>query len=302
MKIENGRIYYGSSKRSAGEKAFDFFNIVFMLLLTAIYVVPILLLVNSSFTETSFLNQQGFSLIIPKFSLEYYKAIFSMESNQFVTSMLNSVLVVSSTIVIMVFTTTLAAHALSRSKLQFKKLFSFFYIIPMLFAGGTIPYYLVMNDLGLVNSLWAIILPSGVSAWYIFLAKNSFLSIPESLFESAEIDGANSFVILLKITLPLGFPIIATIILYTAVGVWNDWFQAALFLDSNHMNLWPVIAFVRRLQESPEFMQAYFGNTNLNTEGLRSATVILSLLPIVMVYPFVQRFFIKGITTGAIKE
>lgn len=288
--------------KSKGEKIFDVCNVIFMIIFALIFIIPILLLINSSFTGTKALTLHGYSLIIRDFSLEYYKAIFSMESNQFVISILNSLFVVVCTTVLMVFTTSLAAYALTRKKLQFKKFFTYYFIISMLFSGGTIPYYILINNLGLMNTLWALILPSGVSAWYILLARKFFQQVPEALIEAAELDGANNLQILFKVVLPLNLPIIATISLYTSVAMWNDWFAASLFIDSNHYQLWPIQAFIRRIEDSDEFLKAYFGDTNLNYGGLRSAAVIISLIPIVLVYPFLQKFFIKGSLEGGVKE
>ena len=288
--------------KSKGEKIFDVCNVIFMIIFALIFIIPILLLINSSFTGTKALTLHGYSLIIRDFSLEYYKAIFSMESNQFVISILNSLFVVVCTTVLMVFTTSLAAYALTRKKLQFKKFFTYYFIISMLFSGGTIPYYILINNLGLMNTLWALILPSGVSAWYILLARKFFQQVPEALIEAAELDGANNLQILFKVVLPLNLPIIATISLYTSVAMWNDWFAASLFIDSNHYQLWPIQAFIRRIEDSDEFLKAYFGDNNLNYGGLRSAAVIISLIPIVLVYPFLQKFFIKGSLEGGVKE
>lgn len=288
--------------KSKGEKIFDVCNVIFMIIFALIFIIPILLLINSSFTGTKALTLHGYSLIIRDFSLEYYKAIFSMESNQFVISILNSLFVVICTTVLMIFTTSLAAYALTRKKLQFKKFFTYYFIISMLFSGGTIPYYILINNLGLMNTLWALILPSGVSAWYILLARKFFQQVPEALIEAAELDGANNLQILFKVVLPLNLPIIATISLYTSVAMWNDWFAASLFIDSNHYQLWPIQAFIRRIEDSDEFLKAYFGDTNLNYGGLRSAAVIISLIPIVLVYPFLQKFFIKGSLEGGVKE
>ncbi len=288
--------------KTRGEKVFDVFNIFLMILFALLFIIPILLVINSSFTATNELTRYGYTLFIKKFSLEYYKAIFNMESSQFARSILNSIIIMIGTVIIMVINTSLAAYALTRRKLQFKKIISFYYIIPMLFGGGTIPYFLVIKSLGLINTWWAIILPSGVSAWYILLVRNFFTGIPESLYEAAELDGASNVQVLFRVALPLGFPIIATIILYTSVGVWNDWFQASLFIDSNHYDLWPIQAFIRRLEDSDEFLKAYFGNTSLNYSGIRAAAVIISLIPIVIAYPFVQKFFIKGTMAGSVKE
>lgn len=288
--------------KSKGEKIFDVCNVIFMIIFALIFIIPILLLINSSFTGTKALTLHGYSLIIRDFSLEYYKAIFSMESNQFVISILNSLFVVICTTVLMIFTTSLAAYALTRKKLQFKKFFTYYFIISMLFSGGTIPYYILINNLGLMNTLWALILPSGVSAWYILLARKFFSQVPEALIEAAELDGATNLQVLFKVVLPLNLPIIATISLYTSVAMWNDWFAASLFIDSNHYQLWPIQAFIRRIEDSDEFLKAYFGDTNLNYGGLRSAAVIISLIPIILIYPLLQKFFIKGSLEGGVKE
>ena len=288
--------------KSRGEKTFDVFNIIFMVIFALIFIIPILLLINSSFTGTVSLTKNGYSLIIRDFSFEYYEAIFSMESKQFIISILNSLFIVVCTTILMVITTSLAAYALTRKKLQFRGFFTYFFIISMLFSGGTIPYYILINKLGLMNTLWALILPNGVSAWYILLTRKFFQSVPEAFIEAAELDGASNLQILFKIVLPLNLPIIATVSLYTAVAMWNDWFAASLFIDSNHYNLWPIQAFIRRVEDSDEFLKAYFGNTSLNFGGIRSAAVILSLLPIVIIYPLLQRYFIKGQLEGGVKE
>ena len=204
----------------------------------------------------------------------------------------------------MVIVTSLYAYAVSRKQTQFKTFFVTLLIIPMLFAGGTIPYYLTINSLGLMNSQWAIILPSSVNAWYIILVKNYFAGLPDSLCEAAQLEGANNVQTLFKVVLPLGFPIVATVILYSAVAIWNDWFQASLFLDSAHKSLWPVQAVVRELNSSIESLQsaAGSGSNTVNSEGVRSAAVVISTLPIVIVYPFLQRFFISGVLVGSVKE
>jgi len=291
--------YVSHELKSRGEKAFDVFNVILMILFSLLFIIPVLLLINSSFEKTF---SGVFSLVIKDFSFSNYVSIFTMESNQFVRSVFNSIIILIGTTTLMVITTSCASYALTRKKLQFKKFITFYFIIPMLFGGGTIPYYLIIKNLGLINTYWAIILPSGVSAWYILLVKNFFLGIPEPLYEAAELDGATNIQVLFRVSLPLGFPIIATIILYTAVAIWNDWFQASIFLDSNHSDMWPIQAFIRRLEDSDEFLERYFGSDNINYEGIRSAAVLISLVPIVIAYPFVQKFFIKGSMAGGVKE
>ncbi len=290
--------------KSKGERAFDICNIIIMILLTIMFVYPIGLILSASFTDASALTKHGYSLLVRKFSLSSYSYIF-LAQGMFLRSMANSLFITACATLLMTLTTSLYAYAVTRKQLVFKKFFNFILIIPMLFAGGTIPYYLVINGLGLMNTHWAIILPSSVSAWYIILVKNFFAALPESLTEAAHLEGANNVQVLFKVVMPLGFPIIATIILYTAVATWNDWFQASLFLDSAHKDLWPVQSIVRIMNKEFESLVGAIGGgsaNELNSEGIKAAAVVLSTLPIVMVYPFLQRFFIDGVLVGSVKE
>lgn len=290
--------------KSKGEKVFDVCNIILMVLFTCAFVFPVIIIVSASFTSTEGLTKYGYSLFIHGFSLGSYKYIFTA-SDLFLRSMLNSLIITVSATALLVVTTSLYAYALTRKELQFRKFFTVLLLIPILFAGGTIPYYININNLGLMNSPLAIILPGAVNAWYILLVRNFFRNLPESLSEAAKIEGANNMQVLFRVTLPLGFPIIATIILYSAVALWNDWFQAMLFLDSSHKQLWPVQAVVRELNTNfSSIANAVGGGSTLglNSEGIKSAAVVISTLPIVIIYPFLQRFFINGVLVGGVKE
>ena len=181
--------------KSKGEKAFDIFNIFLMILLTVMFVYPAILIVCASFTSANMLTKYGYSVIIREFSLSSYKYIFTAQ-DLFLRAMGNSLFMTALGTFLLVITTSLYAYAVSRKKLVFKKFFVMVLVIPMLFAGGTIPYYLVINGLGLMNSQWAIILPFSVNAWYIVLAKNFFGNLPEALVESAQLEGANNVIIL----------------------------------------------------------------------------------------------------------
>lgn len=290
--------------KSKGEKVFDVCNIGLMILFACAFVFPVIIIVSASFTSTEGLTKHGYSLVIHGFSLESYKYIFTA-SDLFLRSMLNSLIVTASSTVLLVITTSLFAYALTRRELQFKKFFNIVLLIPILFAGGTIPYYVNINNLGLMNSQLAIILPGAVNAWYILLVRNFFQNLPESLNEAAKMEGANNLQVLFKVTLPLGFPIIATIILYSTVAQWNDWFQAMLFLDSSHKHLWTVQAVVRELNTNFSSIASTVGGGStlgLNSEGIKSAAVVISTLPIVLIYPFLQKFFINGTLAGGVKE
>lgn len=290
--------------KSKGERAFDIFNIFLMILLTVMFIYPAVLIVCASFSSAGTLTQYGYSLFIREFSLSSYEYLFTAQ-DLFLRSMGNSLFMTLLGTFFMVITTSLYAYAVSRKRLVFKKFFVIILVIPMLFAGGTIPYYLVINGLGLMNTQWAIILPFSVNAWYIMLSKNFFGSLPDALVESAQIEGANNVQILYKIILPLGFPIMATIILYSAVAIWNDWFQAMLFIDSSHKQLWPIQSVVREMETNFSSLVSSIGGGStlgLNSEGIKSAAVVISTLPIILAYPFLQRYFINGVLMGSVKE
>lgn len=290
--------------KSKGERAFDIFNIFLMILLTVMFIYPAVLIVCASFSSAGTLTQYGYSLFIREFSLSSYEYLFTAQ-DLFLRSMGNSLFMTLLGTFFMVITTSLYAYAVSRKRLVFKKFFVIILVIPMLFAGGTIPYYLVINGLGLMNTQWAIILPFSVNAWYIMLSKNFFRSLPDALVESAQIEGANNVQILYKIVLPLGFPIMATIILYSAVAIWNDWFQAMLFIDSSHKQLWPIQSVVREMETNFSSLVSSIGGGStlgLNSEGIKSAAVVISTLPIILAYPFLQRYFINGVLMGSVKE
>ena len=289
--------------KSRSEQAFDSINVILMVMLTLMFVLPVVYIVSTSFSSNVAITKHGYSLLVRDFTLDWYKFIFSAQ-DLFLGSMVNSAFMTATATFFMVIVTSLYAYAVSRKQTQFKTFFVTLLIIPMLFAGGTIPYYLTINNLGLMNSQWAIILPSSVNAWYIILVKNYFAGLPDSLCEAAQLEGASNVQTLFRVVFPLGFPIVATVILYSAVAIWNDWFQASLFLDSANKNLWPVQAVVRELNENVKILQssAGSGDSMVNVEGVRSAAVVISTLPIVIVYPFLQRFFISGVLVGSVKE
>ncbi len=284
--------------KSKSERAFDIFNIVFMIILSALFIFPLLMIICVSFSSNAAISKYGYSLIIRGFHFGWYKHIFVSDISIF-RALVNSIFMTLTATVIMVINVSLYSYSVTRPELQFKKFFNIFLVIPMIFAGGTIPYYLIIKSLGLLNSQWAIILPSGVNAWFIMLAKNFFKSLPESFVESAKLEGATNLQVLYKIVVPLAFPIIATIILYTAVAVWNDWFQASLLIDSTHKDLWPVQAVLNELNSN---LSKTGSDPNINTQGVYCAAIVVATLPIVIVYPFLQRFFIGGALVGGVKE
>lgn len=210
----------------------------------------------------------------------------------------------------MLFTCCTFAYALSSKTLKGRKFINAFMLIPMYFAGGTIPSFLLVLQLGLYNTAWALILPGAYSIWYIILVKAYFGTIPESLREAARIDGANHYQTLWNVYLPTSKPILAVIALYTIVGVWNSWFRPALYLTSQ--NLQPLQLYLRRIlveqtidlsQEmaNDALLKAAMAQTISNNQ-LKYTVIIISSLPMLIAYPFFQQYFVKGVMLGSLKE
>jgi putative aldouronate transport system permease protein len=195
-----------------------------------------------------------------------------------------------------------AAYALSKKRIPFNRIMTVYTIIPMFFGGGLIPFYIQMLRLQLVDNRWALILPAVWSGFNILVMRNFIYSIPSELEESALIDGANELVIAIRIFLPLSLPIIATIALWSAVGHWNEWFNAMIYIRSPSKQVLQVL--LRRVLMESQVSEMYDDPTNAVREtekSVRSALLFISTIPILVVYPFAQKYFIKGLTAGAVK-
>ena len=290
--------------KSKSEKAFDVVNSILMVILLLIFAVPYLLIITTSFTDETMISVHGPSLLIRKFSIDAYAYIFASQFT-FVRALLVSVYLTLVTTALGLVINSLFAYALSRRTLLGKKFFNFYLVFTMLFSGGMIPGYLIVTGLGLKNSLWAIILPAIVSAWNVILIRNYFYSIPESLAESAKIDGANNVQILLRIYVPISTSVLATISLFTAVAQWNNWSGPLLYIDNLHRELYPIQYLLREMLNNLDGVMGDTGGASSATipsESVKNAAVIVATLPIICVYPFLQKYFINGVIIGSVKE
>lgn len=285
-------------RKSAGEKTFTVFNYLLLTVLILVFALPYLLIVATSLTKAESIFEHGPSLIIRGLSFESYIYLFTAQ-DLFLNSVGVSLFVTCITVVLSVFVNAAYAYVVSRKGFVGQKFFSILILITMLFSGGTIPGYIVTTGLGLKNSVWALILPGIISAWYVFLIRSFFSTIPDSLDEAARLDGATNIRILIKIYMPLSKPIIATIALYTAVASWNAWTGAMLYLDSQHKNLYPLSYLVREIINDSNLTG---GTADIAADGVKNAAVVVSTLPIILVYPFLQKYFISGVLVGSIKE
>lgn len=272
-------------------------------------VFPFIFVVIISLTDEKTLATDGYRIIPSQWSLEAYKYVFQ-SGDMLLRSYGVTILVTLLGTLISLVMISLYAYAISRKSFRYRRFFSVFAIVTMLFNGGMIPTYMVVSQLmGLKNSIWALVLPLAMNAFYIMILRTFYsTSVPEAIIESARIDGAGDFFIFLRIVLPLSLPGLATIGLFSTLGYWNDWFNALLYIDNP--NLVPLQSMLMRIESSIAFIQQNSQNSSLSLTALQSipqdtsrmAMVVLATLPIIFAYPFFQRYFVQGLTVGAVKE
>ncbi|RRJ63543.1 carbohydrate ABC transporter permease [Paenibacillus oralis] len=272
-------------------------------------VFPFLFVVIISLTDEKTLATDGYRLFPAKWSLEAYRFVFESGDSLLRSYGVTILITVAGTLLSLVLI-ALYAYAISRKSFRYRRFFSVFAIVTMLFNGGMIPTYMVVSQLmGLKDTLWALILPLAMNAFYIMILRTFYsTSVPEAIIESARIDGAGDFYIFLRIVLPLSLPGLATIGLFSTLGYWNDWFNALLYIDNP--NLVPLQSMLMRIESSIQFIQQNSQNSSLSLQALssipqdtaRMAMVVLATLPIIFAYPFFQRYFVQGLTVGAVKE
>lgn len=281
---------------------FDVVNYVFFVVISLSFLFPLVMTLAISFSESLKLGSKPIGIWPIGFTLDSYKMLLS--DGRILRYYLNTILYASTGTVLMLFSTSLMAYPLTFRDFQGKTLITILLTITMFFGGGLIPYYLVVLKLGLINTLWALILPGAISAWNVFIFRTFFSSIPDSLRESAWMDGAGHFTVLFMIIVPLSRPLLATFTLFSVVGFWNDFFSALIFLRSQAKQ--PVQLFLRRilvLMDFQDVQNAAFLKmfVNLSSRTVKGAAVIITIIPILCVYPFLQKYFAKGIMVGAIK-
>lgn len=288
-------------KRSLGEKVFNVINILFMILFCASILYPYLQQLAMSFTPAAEAGKGGLRLLPAGFSLESYKKVIS--DGKLVTAYANTLFVVVVGTLISVVVIAMTAYPLSRKELPNKKLWTALLMFTMYFSGGLVPAYLLVKGLHLTDTLFAIILPMVMNVFYVIIMRNFFMSIPQSLIESAKMDGESEFGILFKIVIPLSRPILATVTLWCAVAYWNEWFKAMLYInDTDKITLQMMIRELLGELSTTEINAASADQNPITPEGVRAATIVLSTVPILCVYPFLQKYFVTGIMMGAVKE
>ena len=278
-------------------------NTFILLLLAFIVLYPLYFIIIASISDPDAVLAGKVFLYPVSITLSGFSKI--LEKADVWKGYLNTIIYTILTVVISLLVTIPAGWALSRKNLLFRKAFMVYFIIPMFFGGGLIPFYNVMSGLHLVNTVWAIILPSVLSVWNLFMTKTFFeSSIPNSLIEAAKIDGAGHFRTFITVVVPLAKPIIAVMALYYAIGQWNSYFNAMIFLQNE--KLYPLQLVLKEILIATESTVGGSGETILEQYRLATqikyVSVIVSSIPVLMLYPFVQKYFEQGVMIGSLKE
>ena len=289
------------TKKMTGDRMFDIVNTILILIITIIILVPLLNVVASSFAESRALAEGNFIFFPGKWSLDNYRAVFKDTSiwKAFGISVAKTLIGV----VTHFFFCAMVAYALSKRNLRGRKLYTVMGVITMFFSGGMIPTYLLMKQLGLLNSFWVYILPQLFSYYDVVILMNFFRQVPSSLEEAAKIDGAGVWRTFFTIAMPLSKPALATIALFNGVFQWNDFMTAKLYMTDK--NLYPVQMKLYEIivQQQAQSMNS-IGNVALSTtsKGIQLATIVVTTVPIIIIYPLLQKHFVSGMMLGAVKE
>jgi ABC-type sugar transport system, permease component len=293
MKMKNG------TYNSASGIAFDIFNYICLGLYGVAALLPFLYILAASFSPENEIMARSFFIIPHKFTIEAYSLI--MKSSTLYRALYVSIFITTVGTLINLFCTFTFAYPLSKKGLIGRNFVLNCIVFTMVFGGGMIPFYLVVKNLGMVNKYWALLIPGAISTSNLIIVKNFFQGIPEELMSAAEIDGCSEIGILWKIVMPLSMPIIATFGLFYAVAHWNDYFNALLFI--NNPKKWPLQVILRQIimLSQATFADDLPSNFTPPEQAIKMATIIVGIIPIMMVYPFLQKHFAKGALVGAVK-
>lgn len=287
-------------KKTIGSKTFDTINYAFLAIYAAIAIIPFIYILVASLTPPELLLKKSFILIPEKISFDAYRYIFSTDTIP--KSLLVSAFVTVFGTAVNIIVTVLMAYPLAHKDIMGRKFIMLMITFTLMFSGGMVPTYIIVQKLGLIDNLLSLILPNAMSAFSLIIFKNYFQELPKELEESARIDGCNDLKILLQIILPVSKPLIATFVIMFGVANWNSWFNAVLYI--NDPGKWPIQVILRQMITA----SAGVGSAESMAEGLvipaevvRMCTIVIATMPILCIYPFLQKYFTKGILLGSVK-
>lgn len=297
-----GKAKKQNNKIHIGIRAFDVFLIVFMIIVAIIFLYPFLNVIATSLSSNRMITTGQVTFFPKEFHLDGYKALFKDEN--ILGAYWNTIVIAVGTMIVSLVLNSLMAYVMMAPEFVLRKPLSIILLITMFFSGGTVPAYLLIQNLGLYDSWWSLILPNAVSAYNIFIYRSFYQGISPEIREAARIDGASEFQILTKIYVPLSKALYATFGLFSVVGVWNSYYEALLYIKDPAKQ--PIQMLLRKIvftsnTSNMSNAQQMISNGNLNSLNVQYACVIATIGPILLVYPFIQKYFAQGVQVGAVK-
>jgi len=292
-------------KVSKSYKAFQVFNTIVMLIIVFATVYPFWNIIARSLSEEKYIMSGAVTLLPKGLNVDAYRLVF--EHPSFFRGYFNTIYYTFMSVVISLFMTTICAYPLSKVRLPGRKYFIGFIMFTMFFGGGLIPNFLLLKTLKMYNSVWAITVPGAIGVWNVIIMMTFFQGIPDALEEAAQIDGLGMWGVLWYIVAPLSKPIFATMVLFFAVGQWNNWFGPLIYFNQN--DKYPITLFLRNILMSAQQLSTNSSDLaiilqnrdNAPAESLKAASIILVTVPILVLYPFAQKYFVKGVMIGSVK-
>ena len=283
---------------SASRRVFEVANVIILLAISFVMLYPVVYVIAASFSEETAILRGDVVFIPVGAHVKAYQKVFQYPLlwRSYGNTLLYTVLGTAINLVL----TILGAWSLSQKKMVGRRFFTLMCTFTMFFNGGMIPTFLVIRELRLLNTIWAIILPGAVSTYNMILMRTFFMQIPQSLVEAAELDGCRDFGVLIRIVLPLSLASLMTIGMFYAVAHWNSYFTAVLYLSKPE--LYPLQIILRQVVLMNEIVENASSTENVMAEGIKYATIVVAMLPMLCIYPFVQRYFVKGVLVGSVKE
>lgn len=303
----SGHHRFSGRTATADVLAFNALGYTLLILFALLCVIPFYLVIVSSFQAENILIREGFPLYIKEFSTASYGLVLKSPDN-ILRAYGITILVTAAGTLVSVFINTMTGYVLSRKDFRARNFFSFFFFFTTLFSGGLVPWYIIcVRYLNLKNTIFALILPMLFSVWNMIIAKSFMGSLPMAITESAKIDGANDFKIYLRLIIPLSTPLIATLSLFSALAYWNDWYNCMLYITKPEM--YNLQYYLQTMLNNADAIRkaasmsngAVTSSAQVPLEGMKMAMTVVATGPIVLLYPFVQRYFVKGLTIGAVK-
>lgn len=286
-------------KKSMAETSFDIVNACFMLFVLFITLYPFWYVLVSSFSSMGHLIKNGFVFWPDGLHWDAYKQVF--KNSLIPTAYRNTLIITLGGTTLSMLLTMMGAYVLSLKKLPGRTVLTLYFVFTMLYSGGLVPTYLVVSGLGMIDTLWALILPNVINTYNMILMRNFFQSVPDALFEAASIDGESIPGYLFHILLPLSGATIATITLFYSVSYWNSYFNSLIYIRNN--KLWPMQTVLRQVLQTNMYSSMMYddGTQSVAEETLKNAMIVVAVLPILCVYPFVQKYFVRGVMVGSLK-